>query len=159
MTGVHMPDQESYEQQLQILKAYRRTLAHLLEQAANHGGITYSPPQVANGIQEAREQIASTKLAIRGWGYTVDDNPMDAESIDVPAPQPVQIKTTSTQPKWRIVKVIFVLIISTYIGLLISGTLLESGSIGEMTYLLFIIILSAVLSSVFIFILHRRNII
>jgi hypothetical protein len=56
-----MPDQEEYEQQLRILQTYRRTLAHLLEQAAKHGGISYAPPAVANGIRDARQEIAQIK--------------------------------------------------------------------------------------------------
>jgi len=54
-----MLDQEAITQQLDLLAAHRRTLAHLMEQAAAYGGEGFAPPQTANGIAEARTQRAA----------------------------------------------------------------------------------------------------
>ena len=72
-----MPDQEAYEQQLRILQAYRQTLAHLLEQAAKHGGISYAPVATANAIRDTRQEITQIKNTIRGLGFEVSDSPID----------------------------------------------------------------------------------
>jgi hypothetical protein len=47
-------DQETVTQQLDLLAAHRRTLAHLIEQAAQYGGEVFAPPQTANDIATAR---------------------------------------------------------------------------------------------------------
>ena len=63
------PTPEHIHQQQELLSAYRRTLAHLLQQAATHGGETYAAPRVANGIHEARENIVRMKkyYAVGVW--------------------------------------------------------------------------------------------
>src|SRR5262245_51436600 len=68
-------DQETIAQQHELLTTYRRTLAHLLQQAAQHGGVTFAPPQVFHGISEAREQIQQIKATLRGHGIAVEDLP------------------------------------------------------------------------------------
>jgi hypothetical protein len=45
-----MLDQEAISQQLNLLAAHRRTLTHLLQQAAAHGGEVFSSSETANGI-------------------------------------------------------------------------------------------------------------
>jgi cell division septation protein DedD len=94
-----MASQEEYEQQIRILQAYRQTLAHLLEQAAKHGGISYSPPAVANGIRDARQEVATIKRVIRGWGYSVADNPMDGDQVDVPVHAQSTSESIPVRPK------------------------------------------------------------
>jgi hypothetical protein len=42
---------------------YRRTLAHLLQQVAQYGGVPFAPSQTANGIVEARAQMQQIKAA------------------------------------------------------------------------------------------------
>src|SRR5687768_2803825 len=69
-------DQETTEQ-LDLLAAYRRTLAHLLQQAAQYGGEVFAPPQTANGIAEARQQIRRIKAVLRKNGVQVEDDPND----------------------------------------------------------------------------------
>lgn len=51
-------DQETITAQLDRLATDRRTLAHLLQQAAQYGGEVFAPPQTANGLAEARAEIA-----------------------------------------------------------------------------------------------------
>lgn len=88
-----MPDQEAYEQQLRILQAHRRTLAHYLEQKASFS-VGHVPAHIAAGIQEARQEIAQIKRTIRAWGYTVDDNPMDGDSAEAIALVPESAQLT-----------------------------------------------------------------
>jgi hypothetical protein len=52
-----MPDADAIAQHQELLTAHRRTLAHLLQQAAQHGGLGFSPPATANGIAEVRADI------------------------------------------------------------------------------------------------------
>ncbi len=56
---------------------YRRTLAHLLRQAAQYGGVLYAPPQVAPGIDEARSNIRRIKATLRDNDVRVSDSPDD----------------------------------------------------------------------------------
>lgn len=70
-------DQETINQQLELLAAHRRTLAHLVAQAAQFGGEVFAPPQTANGIAEARAEIQRIKLALRQGGVVVPDEPND----------------------------------------------------------------------------------
>jgi hypothetical protein len=72
-----MPSQEEIDQQQELLTTYRRTLAHLLQQAAQYGGEAFTPPQTANGIHEARTNIQHIKQMLRGWGVSVDDHSDD----------------------------------------------------------------------------------
>ena len=51
-----MPDQEEMNQQQELLRAHRRTLAHYLAQQAQLGS-AFVPPGVTQGIHEARDQI------------------------------------------------------------------------------------------------------
>jgi hypothetical protein len=74
-----MPTQDDIDQQQQRLAAYRTTLGHYLGQRAQLG-TAYEPPGVANGIAEARAQIASIKAALRGWGIAVETLPDDVEA-------------------------------------------------------------------------------
>jgi tetratricopeptide (TPR) repeat protein len=77
-----MPNQEDIEQQRQLLAIYRRNLAHLLQQAAQYGGVVFSPPETANGIAEARTGISQLKGILRERGISVEDEPND----DAPLP-------------------------------------------------------------------------
>lgn len=55
---------------------YRRTLAHLLRQAALYGIAT--PPDVTNGIHEARAEIKRIKILLRAARVSVANMPDDA---------------------------------------------------------------------------------
>jgi tetratricopeptide (TPR) repeat protein len=66
-------DQETVTQRLAILATHRRTLAHLLQQAAQYGGEVFAPPQTANGIVDARTEIGRIKEALREGGLAVED--------------------------------------------------------------------------------------
>ena len=57
-------EQDSINTQFELLAAHRRTLAHLLHQAAQYGGVAFAPPQTANGIAEARIEIARIKAVL-----------------------------------------------------------------------------------------------
>src|SRR3982751_451351 len=72
-----MLDQEAIAQQQTLLATHRRTLAHLLEQAAQYGGEVFAPPQTANGIAEARQQTRRIKAVLRKNGVQVEDDPND----------------------------------------------------------------------------------
>jgi hypothetical protein len=71
--------------QLELLAAHRRTLAHLLTQAAQYGGVAFAPPQTANGIAEARAEIQRIKAVLRAGGVVVEEEPGDE------APPPIAI--------------------------------------------------------------------
>jgi len=70
-------DQEIINQQEALLTAHRRTLAHLIEQAAQFGGEPFAPSQTANGIAEARAEIQRIKAVLREDGVTVEKEPGD----------------------------------------------------------------------------------
>jgi hypothetical protein len=63
-------DPHTVTQQLDLLASYRRTLAHLMEQAAQYGGEIFVPPQIANGIAEARAEVRQIKAALRKGGVS-----------------------------------------------------------------------------------------
>src|SRR5258707_196771 len=73
----HMLDEDTIEQQQALLTIHRRTLAHLMEQAAQYGGEVFAPPPTANGITQAREEIRRIKAALRAGGVVVEDEPND----------------------------------------------------------------------------------
>jgi hypothetical protein len=60
-----MLDQDAIHDQLALLSAYRRTLARLLQQAAQSGGVLFAQPQTANGITETCAEIQRIKAAVR----------------------------------------------------------------------------------------------
>jgi eukaryotic-like serine/threonine-protein kinase len=93
------PDKE-IAQQRELLATYRRTLAHLLQQAAQYGGVSFAPPQTANGITEARAQIAQIKTSLRAAGVEVEHELND----EAPAtePPPLAAPTTFNQPNWSV---------------------------------------------------------
>lgn len=86
-----MVDDETAAQQ-ELLKTYRRTIVHLLQQSAQYGGEVFSPPVVASGLREAREQVRLLKAALRERGVAVADM-----SIDSPR-QPADAPTGSQAP-------------------------------------------------------------
>jgi DNA polymerase III delta prime subunit len=72
-------DQNAINQQLELLATYRRTLRHLLQQAAQFGGEVFAPPHTVNGIAEARAAVARIKGELRAAGVTVEDASEDEE--------------------------------------------------------------------------------
>lgn len=68
--------QDAIEQQRELLTTHRRTLAHLLRQQATLTS-AHTPPSVAHGIDEARENIRRIKTTLRVNGIEVDDYPDD----------------------------------------------------------------------------------
>jgi hypothetical protein len=60
-------DQETISQQLALLATHHRTLAHLLQQAAQFSA-GHIPVHVANGIAEARTYISYIKEYLRESG-------------------------------------------------------------------------------------------
>lgn len=72
------PDaQEEIERQHELLKTYRRNLAHGRRRAAQYGGESFAPDDVANSIHEARAQVQRIKAALRRMGADVADRPDD----------------------------------------------------------------------------------
>jgi hypothetical protein len=68
-------DPETIDQQLALLAAHRRTLVHLLQQAAQYGGEIFAPPQTTNQIVESRANIARIKTTLVDNGVEVADEP------------------------------------------------------------------------------------
>src|SRR6266545_7000942 len=89
-----MPEIEDIEAQRELLRVYRRNLALYLQQQAEQGGMAYVTPAVANGIVDARAEIAQIKAILRGWGQTVDDHPNDA-----PTSQPAPAVSAPARPR------------------------------------------------------------
>jgi hypothetical protein len=65
--------QDEINRQQTLLATYRRTLAHLIQQAAQHGGEAFAPVSISNGIHEARISIQHIKAALRAHGASVND--------------------------------------------------------------------------------------
>jgi NB-ARC domain len=78
-----MPSQDEIAQQQELLATYRRTLAHLLRQAAQFS-TGYVPAHVANGIAEARAEIARIKIWLRSSGAEIEDEPNDGAFPQLP---------------------------------------------------------------------------
>jgi eukaryotic-like serine/threonine-protein kinase len=70
-----MLDQEEIDQQLKLLEAHRRTLAHSLEQYNALGVLT--PPALVHSIREAWTNIAQIKTTLRVSAVEVADDPLD----------------------------------------------------------------------------------
>src|SRR5690242_710771 len=77
-----MLNQADIENQ-RLLGVCRRTLAHLLLQAAQYGGVVFAPPQTANGIAQARAQISQLKSILRERGIPVENEPNDDAPFQV----------------------------------------------------------------------------
>jgi hypothetical protein len=76
-----MPSHEDIANQQELLATYRRTLAHLLRQAALYGGVPFAPPQIVHGIDEARRQIDQIKEILRAQGVDISDESSDTSNI------------------------------------------------------------------------------
>jgi hypothetical protein len=94
---------EEIAQQRERLATYRRTLAHLLHQAAQYGGVVFAPPQTANGIAEARAQIQQLKTSLRAAGVVVEDEPYDTPAATELSSTSIPISgATFNQPNWSV---------------------------------------------------------
>jgi tetratricopeptide (TPR) repeat protein len=90
-----MSSPEDIEAQRELLRVYRRNLARYLQQQAEQGGPAYVTPPVANGIVDARAEIARIKTILRGWGQTVDEHPDDEPGSIAP---PVVVQPEALLP-------------------------------------------------------------
>jgi tetratricopeptide (TPR) repeat protein len=91
-----VPSEEEIANYQELLAIHRRTLAQLCKQTAQHGGESYAPPNITNGIHEARENIRHIKTTLRAGGVPVE-NHLD----DEPPPQQIasnQGRATGAQP-------------------------------------------------------------
>jgi hypothetical protein len=73
-----MPDQEAIRNQQTRLAAFRHTLAARLDQQAQLG-VAHTPPDMADDIRAARDNIRRIKSILRGWGVVVEDAPDDED--------------------------------------------------------------------------------
>jgi hypothetical protein len=80
-----MPNDEDIKHQLNLLAINRRSLAHLVQQAARHGGESEAPTHVFNSLADTRASVARLKDILRDWGVHVDDDPND---VAPPPPDP-----------------------------------------------------------------------
>jgi hypothetical protein len=74
---IKQASQEEIEQQQLLLNTHRRTVAHLVGQAAQYGGEAFAPTHVANGLYEVRKNIQRIKEILHGWGIPFTDHPND----------------------------------------------------------------------------------
>jgi hypothetical protein len=88
-------DPDESIQQRELLAAYRRTLAHLLQQAAQYGGVSFAPPETANGIAMARSEIQRIKASLHINGVVFVDDPNDEAP---PQPEILPARPISTHP-------------------------------------------------------------
>src|SRR5262245_46780192 len=72
---------EEIEQQQVLLDSYRRTLVHLLHQAAQYGGEVYAPPITVNSIDNVRANIQRIKTALRASGVNTADHSDDEQPV------------------------------------------------------------------------------
>ena len=72
--------QDEIDEQIKLLAADRQTLAYDLRRQALLGA-AHTPPEVSNGIDEARAQIRQIKAALRASGVVVADAPGDEETL------------------------------------------------------------------------------
>jgi hypothetical protein len=79
-------DPDTITQQFALLATHRRTLTHLVAQAAQFSA-GFVPAHIANGIALARAEIQRIKAVLREGGVEVEDGPNDEES---PQGEPVQ---------------------------------------------------------------------
>lgn len=68
-----MPNQDDIKHQQELLSIHQRNLAHLVNQAAQHGGEPFAPPIIMNSIGEARDNIRRIKKVLRDYGVPVAD--------------------------------------------------------------------------------------
>src|SRR5262245_53833682 len=90
-----MSDDEIIGYQRELLATYRRTLAHLLRQAAQYGGELYAPPHLANNLYEVQEHIRQIKMSLRANGVKVEDHPDDEPYNSSPPPQEPSLEAES----------------------------------------------------------------
>src|SRR5436190_5227344 len=96
-----MLDQETIDDQFALLTTYRRTLAHLLQQAAQYGGEVHVPVSIANGIYEVRNNIQSLKATLRVQGLSIEDFPYE----DLPlSATPLRISETDRRNRSRLLQ-------------------------------------------------------
>ena len=91
--------QETINEQLALLATHRRTLAHLVQQAAEYGSEVFAPPQTASGISKARTEIRRIKAILRAEGVTVTDEPNETSSAYDTEPEALSKPTTSVRLK------------------------------------------------------------
>lgn len=77
MSNTEQFSQDEIDQQQTLLATHRRTLVHLLQQAAQYGGEVSAPPSVSNGIHEARANIRHIKATLHGYGVPITEHPDD----------------------------------------------------------------------------------
>jgi hypothetical protein len=81
-----MLSQEDINHQQGLLGIHRRNLAHLVNQAAQYGGVTFAPPFVVNSIGEARENIRRIKQVLRDSGVNIANETNDEPTDSVRSP-------------------------------------------------------------------------
>ena len=81
-----MPSQEDVNHQETLLTTHRRNLALYINQQSMIGA-AYIPPAIANGIRDARDNIARIKGILHTWGVAVEDHPDDEETEQAAAEQ------------------------------------------------------------------------
>jgi tetratricopeptide (TPR) repeat protein len=73
-----MPTLDEIDQQQELLRDHRQTLAILLQQQDTQDGKVYVQLEAAKAIQDAREGISKCKATLREWNVAIEDLPDDA---------------------------------------------------------------------------------
>lgn len=79
-----MPNEEEIASQKKLLETYRRTLAHLCEQAAQYGGEVFVSPEIVNRLYAVRQEIRRIKPFLRASGVRVEDLPNEEPQTSAP---------------------------------------------------------------------------
>jgi tetratricopeptide (TPR) repeat protein len=96
-----MSNPEDISRLQQRLRSYRRSLATLLQQQADHGGRAFAPLPIVNAIDDNRKEIADLKRVLRSWGQVVSDHPDDFTADNFPpdfAPGPAGPEPGTSAP-------------------------------------------------------------
>jgi hypothetical protein len=114
-------DQEALAQQQVLLAAHRRTLAALLQQAAQFSA-GHIPAHSINGVAEARTNITNIKVYLRKNGVLVEDELNDEP---LPAAAPTTVKAEKITER-RVLDGVLEIYINQMEHLLIDRKLLKS---------------------------------
>src|SRR5690349_13629837 len=95
-----MSDQETIEQQRELLSIHRQSLAFHLKQLAKLGE-AFAPPGLFHSISEARAHIRTLKTSLRQYGVDVEDLPLDEDASQSAPLAPALIQASSQSALYK----------------------------------------------------------
>jgi formylglycine-generating enzyme required for sulfatase activity/archaellum biogenesis ATPase FlaH len=93
--------QDEIDNRRELLAIYRRSLAHLLQQAAYHGGEAHAPIAVMNGLHDTRQNIHHIKQSLRDFGVAVDDLPDEQVPPTTSTTEPQSSEPAAGEPPFK----------------------------------------------------------